>query len=62
MLEGLGVTTGVDMERLLDAVQFLEDALGIRRAFEIVRRSPPPDAGGLKHDGLMMSAVRASRG
>lgn len=30
MLDGLGVTSGVDMDRLLDAVEFLETGLGIQ--------------------------------
>lgn len=41
MLDGLGVRTGVDLERLLDAVQLLEDELGIRarsRVFAAKRR------------------------
>jgi hydroxymethylglutaryl-CoA lyase len=44
MLDGLGVSTGVDLERLLDAVQLLEDELRIRaqsRVFAARRRSRP---------------------
>jgi hydroxymethylglutaryl-CoA lyase len=46
MLDGLGVTTGVDMGRLLDAVELLENGLGVpaRSRLYAARRRNRPEA------------------